>query len=433
MKNIAFILLSTLIILAAIFLNPQIDIAHSADYEHYLDGEHLKKRKKELKAQMEFWEQKLEAAPGNFVFQKKLAGLCAAGFKLSGDASQLHRSDSLLQQINRRLPGKVSVLQSLAGNAITRHAFREAENYIREAYRIGDNKFSSSLMLADVALERGNLLEAQVLLKDIASNAHFDYLIREMKLHDQSDELDEAVRCMEKAAALAKASGSHALVNWSLSNLADMYGHQGKVKKSYQTYLEALRYDAADLHSLKGIAWIAFSNDKNPEEARRILAFLKSVHPVPDYDLFLAEIAAFERDSAAEEKYTKQFIAEASRPQYGNMYKSYLCRLKSERGEAGEALKIAREEIEERPHPLSYELLAWAAFREGNQAEALEILEQHVIGQTGEPRALYQAGIILKESGREAAAKVQLNAALEASFELGPVVAEEIRGHLRQL
>ena len=69
----------------------------------------------------------------------------------------------------------------------------------------------------------------------------------------------------------------------------------------------------------------------------------------------------------------------------------------------------------------------------GNQAEALEILEQHVIGQTGEPRALYQAGIILKESGREAAAKVQLNAALEASFELGPVVAEEIRGHLRQL
>ena len=433
MKNIAFILLSIFTVLAAILVIPENRIAHSTDYDPYLNEEHLQKSQKELGSRIEFWEQKLDAAPGNFVFQKKLAGLYAAGFKLSGDISQLRRSDSLLQQINKRLPGQVGVLQSLAANAVTRHAFRESESYIREAFGIGQNKFASSLMLADVMLERGNLLEAELLLRDIASRSHFDYLIREVKLHDQADELDEAVRCMEKAADLAKASGDAAVINWSLSNLADMYGHQGKVKKSYGTYLEALHYNPADLHALKGIAWIAFSQDKNTGEARRILNFLQSIHPVPDYDLLLAEIAAYEQDKSTEEKYKKQFIAEASKAQYGNMYKSYLCQLKSDEGEAAEAWQIARQDVKERPHPMSYQLLAWAAYRKGNKAEALDIMEKHVIGQTGEPKALYHAGVILRENGRKEDANMQLNAALDASFELGPVVAKEIETQLSRL
>ncbi|MCB0550644.1 MAG: hypothetical protein KDD19_23945 [Phaeodactylibacter sp.] len=432
MKKTAFILASVLIVMAALFITPNYPIAHETDYERYLNEEHLRNKQQELSSRIEFWEQKLEAAPGNFVFQKKLAGLYANHFKLSGDIRQLHRSDSLLLAINSRLPGQVGVLQSLAANAITRHAFREAEDYIREAVGIGENKFTSSLMLADVALERGNRLEAQLLLKDIASGAHFDYLIRKVKLHDQSDELDEAVRTMEKATALARASGSTPISYWSLSNLADMYGHQGKAGKSYQTYLEALRHNPAGLHALKGIAWIAFSHDKNPEEAKRILHFLQSIHPVPDYHLFLAEIAAYEQDTAAAQIYRERFLREASQEVYGNMYKSYLCLLKNEEGQASEALEIARQEVRERPHPMSYHLLAWSAFQNGNRQEALDILDRHVIGQTGEPEALYHAGIVLKESGRSAAGKEQLRAALEASFELGPVAARNIEKYLEE-
>lgn len=433
MRNIIFITASVLILIAAIFINPERQVAQKADYEQYLNPEHLRKSRQELNSRIAFWEQKLDAAPGNSVFQQKLAGLYAADFKLSGDIGQIHRSDSLLREINSRIPGQVSVLQALGANAITRHAFREAEGYLREAVETGENKFASSLMLADVSLERGNWLEAQLLLNDIASEAHFDYLIREVKLHDQSDKLDEAVRCMEKAAALAKASGSAPVTYWALSNLADMYGHQGRIRKSYETYLEALRSAPAGLHALKGIAWIAFSNDKNAEEAKRILNFLRSIHPAPDYDLLLAEITAYEQDSAAERKYREQFVREASRETYGNMYKSYLCRLKSEEGNAAEALLIAREEVRERPHPMSYYLLAWSSFQNGEREQAVDILERHVIGQTGEPEALFHAGIILGESGRKEAARAQLEAAREASFELGPAAAKEIERYLEKL
>lgn len=433
MKNTAFIVASVLILIAAIYIAPEYQVAQSADYSHYLKKEHLQKTQQELNSRIAFWEQKLEAAPGNFVFRKKLAGLYASGFRLSGDINLLHRSDSLLRVVDNRIPGQVGVLQALAANAITRHAFREAESYTRKALEIGENKFTSALMLADITLERGNMLETRLLLKDIASDAHFDYLIREVKLHDQVDELDEAVRTMEEATTLARASGSEATIYWSLSNLGDMYGHQGRVRKSYETYLEALRFNPAGLHALKGIAWIAFSNDKNSREAKRILAFLQSVHPAPDYKLMLAEIAAYEQDSLAERRYKERFVREASREAYGNMYQSYLCLLKSESGSTGEALEIAREEVRERPHPMSYHLLAWSHFQNGNREKALEILEKYVLGQTGEPEALYHAGIILGESGQKEAARMQLRAAREASFELGPVAAEEIERYLKHL
>ncbi len=405
------------------------DVARAADYEKCLTEEYLKKEEEKLGAQARFWEQKLENSPGNFVFQKKLAGLYAADFKLSGDIRQLHRSDSLLESVNARIPNQVGVLQSLAANAITRHAFREAEHYIREAHKIGDEKFSSTLMLADVLLERGQRLEAELLLEDIASRSHFDYLVRASKLQDQSDALDDAVQSMEEALVLAETSGSAKLINWSLSNLGDMYGHQGKVGKSYRTYLEALRRNPADLHSLKGIAWIAFSYDKNTAEAKRILAFLKSVHLLPDYDLFLAEIAAYEGNLKKKQQYEEFFLAEASKGSYGNMYKSYTATIAGK----SEALKIARAEVAERPHPMSYNLLAWAAFQKGEQAKAVDILEKHVLGQTGEPVALYRSGIILKGSGKKQKARQQLDAALEASFELGPVVTAEIEKELDEL
>lgn len=206
------------------------------------------------------------------------------------------------------------------------------------------------------------------------------------------------------------------------------------LKKSYETYLEALTYNPADLHSLKGIAWIAFSHDKNTAEATRILTFLQEIHPVPDYDLLLAELATYEGDLEKANQYEQSFASEASQAKYGNMYKSYLCLLHAETEEkAPEAVIIAQEEVLERPHPMSYHLLAWTTLQEGHPTAALDILEKYVVDQTEEPDALYHAGIIFKENGYKKTARKYLNAALDASFELGPLVTADIKSQLKQL
>jgi tetratricopeptide (TPR) repeat protein len=318
----------------------------------------------------------------------------------------------------------------LSANAITRHDCRAAEKYANEALEVGEKKFVSTLLKTDALLERGNLWDARNLMHDVASISHFDFLIRNVKLNDQSGDLDAAIKDMEAALKIAKDSGNKDLINWSLSNLADMYGHDGRITKSYKTYLEALSHNPADLHSLKGIAWIAFSHDKDTEEAKRIISFLKSIHPIPDYDLLLAEIATYEGDNQIAESYENDFLAKASRPEYGKMYQSYIGYLNEN---ADEALKIAESEIENRPHPMSYNLLAWATLQKGEKQKAVDILEEYVIGQTEEPDALFYTGIILKEAGDTKQAKQFLKEALDASFELGPVAALEIESHLESL
>jgi tetratricopeptide (TPR) repeat protein len=433
MKKFIFATITAAAIAAVFYLKPASPIVNSADYEAFLTKKHLQKATEILNEQLQFWEAKLAAEPGNFVFQKKLAGLYAADFKTTGNVASLHRSDSLLRNVNTRIPGQVAVLQSLAANAITRHAFREAEAYMTAAFETGEKKFINSLMLTDVKLERGDFFGANYLLEDVASTSHFDYLIRRVKILDQQGDLEAAIETMETAAELARSSGNETTINWALSNLADMYGHDGRIEKSYRTYLEALSFNPAGLHSLKGIAWIAFSYDKNTAEARRILGFLQSVHPVPDYDLLLSEIAFFENKTAEAEAFEQSFIAKASDPAYGNMYKSYLCELMSEKTElAPDALAIAQAEIEERPHPMSYSLLAWASFQDGKKDEAVDILKKHVMEQTEEPVALYHSGVILKETGHEQEARKYLEAALDASFELGPVLKGEIESYLAQ-
>lgn len=434
MKKIIPVLALVILALILNFFKPQQTIVKPTDYEQYLDIQHLSKAQETISKQIEFWQKKLALNSNNHVYQKKLADLYAKTFKLTGDIELLHQSDSLLSNINDRIPGQVGVLQSLALNAITRHSFKEADSYISEAYAIGEQKFVSTLIKTDVLLERGQFLQAQQLMRDIASKEHFDYLIRAVKLQDQEGALKEAIRSMEKAAILAKASGNTSLINWSLSNLGDMYGHDGRINKSYQAYLEALSYEPADLHSLKGIAWIAFSNDKNTAESSRILSFLKRIHPTPDYDLLLAELATFEGNLQKAKQYEKAFITKASSPEYRNMYKGYLCLLNAD-GEstATTAIKIAQEEIRERPHPMSYHLLAWSTFKKGYHGAALDILNRYVVGQTEEPEALYHTGIIFKENGYKKEARKYLKLALDASFELGPLVTQDIKQHLKQL
>ncbi|WP_290683271.1 hypothetical protein [Kordia sp.] len=59
-----------------------------------------------------------------------------------------------------------------------------------------------------------------------------------------------------------------------------------------------------DAYAKKGVAWIVFSHEKNPEEALRILNTIMSQHKAPDYYLLKAEIAEF---MGKEQKKNKTF------------------------------------------------------------------------------------------------------------------------------
>ena len=67
-----------------------------------------------------------------------------------------------------------------------------------------------------------------------------------------------AIKLMEQAFEKVKNAGK-ILVLLDLSNLADMYGHAGRVKEAYDAYINVLNKDSSYIYALKGIAWIAYS------------------------------------------------------------------------------------------------------------------------------------------------------------------------------
>jgi tetratricopeptide (TPR) repeat protein len=379
-----------------------------------------------LLEEMKFWMRRLERNSKDDVAIVKVAGLHASQFKLSGNIKDLEISDSLYQSVLKTIPGgSVDLYHSLATNAITQHKFRQAKEYIQKAIFLKDKKAASLMILADVSLELGDYATTRRTLQQFKNKNSFAYLIREAKLNDHEGDLHDAITSMEKA--YRRIEGNKEQAQWTLSNLADMYGHAGNIEGAYEKYLKALELNPKDDYALKGIAWIALSHDHNPREAKRIMNILASRKRMPESHLFLAEVASFQGDESEKFAQLKMFRSMVSDPSYKNMYHKYLATIEAEDFNNPDAtIEIAKTEIANRPTPQSFDLLAWGLYHQGKYSQALEIARRNVEGQTFEPDAYFHLGLIYHANGNSFKSKLYLNEALKSEFELGPTITREI-------
>ena len=380
-----------------------------------------------------FWAERLATNHKDEASLVKLAGLYAERFKTSGQIQDLMLSDSLYQSALSGTPdGNVDVFHCLATNAITQHKFRLAKDYAEKALTIKDKKAGTLLILTDVSLELGDYARATRILKQFKNKRSFAYLIREMKLKDHEGKLDTAIVLMEQA--YQRIRGNRALAQWTLSNLADMYGHAGRIEEAYRAYLAVLKIDPNDDYALRGIAWIAFSNDGNTKDAKKIMAGLASRKRMPEAYLMLAEIASAEGSEAEKLFYLRKFSSLVNQPNYKTMYHKYLATIEAEDFKNPAAcIAIANEEIANRPTPQSYDLLAWGYYNQKNFEKALEVAQQYVEDQTFEPDAYYHLGMIYLATGDKNKSKQFLKEAQKSEFELGPSTSAKITEALKKL
>jgi tetratricopeptide (TPR) repeat protein len=157
-----------------------------------------------------------------------------------------------------------------------------------KAIALKDKKAASLMILTDVAIELGDYARAKTDANQFRNKNSFAYLIREAKLKDHEGDLAGAIVSMERA--YQRIEGNKQLAQWTLTNLGDMYGHAGRISDAYQNYLEALKANPHDDYALKGIAWIALSNDQNTAEAKRIMKVLASRKKMPEANCFLQKL-----------------------------------------------------------------------------------------------------------------------------------------------
>ncbi|WP_047551797.1 tetratricopeptide repeat protein [Psychroserpens sp. Hel_I_66] len=403
------------------------NITDKKDYDTYLavSGNKALEQAKENDI---FWSEKLQQTPNQFPYIGRLASTYTSYFSATGDIEYLKKAEEKLLEVNEKTNyNNPSYLRSLAHNYISQHRFKEALNHLEKAEELKGDLPATQKMLFDVHLELGNYDKAQTYLNSIENYSDFDYLIRLSKMSDHKGNLDAAIKYMEKAMAIAESSNIKSLKQWSYTNIADFYGHAGDIEKSYNHFLKALELDPNDAYSKKGIAWIVYSHEKNPDEALRILNTVTNTYNAPDYYLLKAEIADFKGDKQMADQQLELYKSAMKDVAYGDMYNKYNVLLYTDgNSQLQDAIAIAKTEVENRPTPQSYDLLAWSYFKNGNLDEALKIVDNHIINKTYEPETLYHVAEIYKAAGKNDEVKPLKKELLASIYELGPTMEDKI-------
>lgn len=417
----------TLLLLSSCETENKKQVTDSNDYNNYLELAENKTLQR-AESNREFWVGKFEKSPNQHSFLGKIASSHSHLFAATGDIAYLKMAEAELLKLNEYHNYKSSgPLMSLASNYVSQHKFKEALDLLTRAELIGDYLTDIQKMIFDVQLELGNYELAKAYLEKIENMGDFDYLIRLAKWSDHQGNLDAAIKYLEKAKTIAESSKQTGIMHWTYTNLADFYGHAGKIDESYKLYLKALKIDPNDAYSKKGIAWIAYSYENNPDEALRILNTVTKTYHAPDYYLLKAKIYEFKGDIASKDEQLELYKTAVNNESYGAMYNKYNVLLYTDENQnLEEAIAIAKVEVEHRPTPQSYDLLAWSYYNNGNIKEALHIVDNHVVGHTFEPMALYHSAEIYKAAGKHKQANAIKKELAESSYELGPIIAEKV-------
>ncbi|MEM9361799.1 MAG: hypothetical protein AAGA43_04140 [Bacteroidota bacterium] len=400
-------------------------ITNAEDYNTYLTISPVKNTSKFF----ELWNGKIKSDSLQTLALGNVASEYGRFFKTSGEIKYLKDAERALQKaLNEAAIGKSGYLRALARNNIAQHRFKDALKLAQQARKMGSGANASQSLLFDIHMELGNYNTASKYLDSIQNMSDFGYLIRVAKWNDHKGDLETAIRFMEKAKEKADSSKNLGLRLWAYTNLADFYGHDGRIEDAYLHYLMALQLDSNNAYAKKGIAWIVFSYERNATEALRIIESIERTNRSPDLDLFKVEIAEYLKDDAAKTKALDDFQAKVQNKSYGVMYNTHNIEFYAENEETIEkALEIAKEEITNRSTPETYDLLAYSYLKDGNAGKALELMEKYVQGKTFEPTAQYHMAQIYKANGDIETVDSIKKELEDASFELGPNMAEAIQ------
>ncbi|MGB5556114.1 MAG: tetratricopeptide repeat protein [Flavobacteriaceae bacterium] len=398
--------------------NDKKTVTQKSDYNAYLIVEEPKTSSKYF----ELWDSKIKPDSMQLLSFGIVGGEYNRYFQATGDIEYLKKAEKSLQKaLDIAAVGKAGYFRALARNYISQHRFKEALKLADSALAYGSGRPSSQALLFDIHMELGNYNAAERYLDSIKNMSEFGYLIRLAKWNDHKGDLDTTIRFMEMAKTKVETSKNKDLMLWAYTNLADYYGHAGRIEDSYRLFLKSLEIDPNNAYAKKGIAWIVFSHEKKPEEALRILNAITNNYKAPDYYLLKSEIAEFMGDDYESLTYLDNYFKEVKNPAYGDMYNAYNVSIFLNRtAQYDKALEISEKEVDHRPTPESYSLLAYSYFKKGNKEKALELVEEHIEGKTFEPGILYYAAEIYKANGKKEKVNKIRNELLGAVYELGP-------------
>jgi predicted Zn-dependent protease len=378
-----------------------------------------------------FWKNRADSTKGASIALTQYAGKLIQHFHINGDIKSLQKADSIIQQTNKEFKNNdAGILRMLSSIKITKHEFKQAQDYSLQALKIGSEKYASTLIYFDACLELGEYQVASYALHETKSTNQYGYFFRRSKWEHLNGNFDSAVYYMLKAGEWS--GGSIFLKQSALSNAADLYFHEGKLKEAYNLYVENLRTNADDYHSLQGIGRIALLHDNNIPLAEKIFNFIQTKNQLPDMLYNFIWLAEQKADTTLQKKYADEFINKASESIYGNMYNKYLIEIYGTvLHDYSKALSIAEKELTNRTTPQTYAWYVWALHLNKQDDKAIAIFNQYVSGKPLEALELFYMAEVMKGVNKNYNAEQFFKAAEKNKYDLSPFKEKELQDFLK--
>lgn len=376
--------------------------------------------------EMQFWKSRINPGLPGLVNESKYASTLITRFQQFGDIRDVKMADSIMRKVsaefNDKEPGP---LLALVRYSILQHRFTEANAFLQKAHAAGLKKYESLTTSFDVDFEMGRYANAALAVRQLQPEADYGYYFRKSKMEHFHGKMDSAIQSMLKAAQLAESSAY--LKGVALSNAADLYIHAGELKKAKELYVQCIKINSADYHSILGLGWIALVYDKNDSLAEQLFRFVDTKNKLPEAVFKLYQMAQGRGDSILASSYAKRFVARATDTVYGNMYNKYLIEMYTGLlHEPAKAQALAKKELENRATPQTYAWYAWSLFSNNNVTEAYKTFEMNVSARPLEGLELYWMGKLMQGLGKGYNAQAFFKEAYKNYYDLSPAIEMDL-------
>ena len=314
-------------------------------------------------------------------------------------------------------------LLGLAMALSERHHFAEALPYAQEALRAMPSDIEAAGTLFDIHLALGNVAAADKVLQEmLKAQRGFHALSRLAALREYQGDLRGALEAMcEARDAAVRSKFSPNILAWAEVRIGALHVANCEKQEARDAYERALRIVPGYAFAREHLAEWHAAQGHWPEATLMFRELLKT-NPLPAYSVGLAEaLDARHEAAAAKRERTKAHdtMLAAQRAGAKDQFRP-LALFSLEEGNVAEGLRFARLDWAVRQDALAVDTLAWALFRDGQNAEAENLARQAVQSGNKSPALLLHSGIILCRAGDLAAGRSLIEQALACPLAFGP-------------
>ncbi|MBM4259302.1 MAG: tetratricopeptide repeat protein [Deltaproteobacteria bacterium] len=377
-----------------------------------------------------FSQHRLSRDPDNFAHYNALAFAYMQKARETGDVSYYDRAEDAAKKSLALVPRHTTAATAtkyLAAIHLAKHRFDHARRGAQQALRLDASDPSAYAIIGDAALELGEYENAAEAYKKLQGHSRALAVDERVAyLHFLRGDVQRAIKLMRHAVELgetAKQYREH--VAWSQTQLGDLYFATGDFENGSTTYEAALATYPKYHRAQAGLARVRAAQGHALEAIHLYQQAIATI-PLPEYVSALGDLyAALRQPEEAQKQYALiEYMATLSERNQ-TLYNRELALFYADHDQQlTKALALAQKELEVRRDIYTYDVLAWALYKNNKLPEAQEAMQRALRLGTQDARLFFHAGMIYQRLGKRVEAQTYLQRALRLNPRFHPLQAD---------